>query len=88
MFRKITITVEGGEARDLVVRLLRTVRTAVPMILEGRPGVVAATQSQIKLEEFNPCLPDSEVKPKAETLNESDTFNPENVPDRRRENGY
>ena len=98
MFRKVTITVEGGEAKDLVVRLLRTVSTAVPMILEGSPGVVAATQSQIKLEEFDPCLPEnipedppSLTKCVMNSLQVREgprLYDDENIPDRRRENGY
>ncbi len=87
MFRKITITVEGGEARDLVVRLMRMVSTAVSMILEGRPGVVKGTQGEIKLEELELCLPALEDRLKA-TANAVDTLNSENIPDRKHENGY
>jgi len=95
MFRKITIEVTGGESRDLVVRLMRAVGEAVRMIFEGDTGVshlgaLQMDQCEITLDDFDPCtmLEDSLCNPPSETAKAVDTFNPENIPDRKRENGY
>ena len=79
MFRKITIEVTGGDARDLVVRLMRAVSEAIRMILEGATGVslisaLRKEQCEVTLEEFAPCT----VLPESTTT----------IPDRKRENGY
>ncbi len=93
MFRKITIEVTGGDARDLVVRLMQAVNEAVRMILTGETGVSVIgafhkERGQVTLEEFDPCLPDSELNPAINTLDAGDTSALENIPDTRRENGY
>lgn len=80
MFRKITIEVTGGEARDLVVRLMRAVSEAIRMILEGdtgvsRLGMLPDEQIKVKLIEFDPCTSLEEVRTKWDHLT------PENIPE-------
>lgn len=90
MFRKITIEVTGGGVEDLIIRLMRAVSEAIRMIFEGDTGVskigaLQDEQCEIKLEEFDPCT----IRTKWDHLDSAiQADKPENIPDRKRDNGY